>query len=218
MTKARFFIFIGFCLIPNICFAGDKKIDFWDSQKKGTNFFNEKPLLGRYRAAKAKGIKIIRLAPNKWLNGREKEYLGDFLLGRPGEYKKIIEKDFDLLKKALDFAEDEGLKVVITMLSLPGNRWRQHNGNIQQRDVWKCFNVQDRAISFWKDLASRLKSHPAVVGYNIKNEPSPEKVPPVLNDWYSDDYDAWYEKAKDTPADLNLFYRKVVAAIRTVDQ
>jgi endoglucanase len=40
----------------------------------------------------------------------------------------------------------------------------------------------------------------------------------MLRDWYTGDYGRWYESVRGTPADLNLFYRKVIKAIRQVDR
>ena len=103
------------------------------------------------------------------------------------------------------------------MLSLPGARWKQHNNNVEERKIREDFTQQDVALSFWKPLAAELKGHPAIVGYNIHNEPSPEFIKPRLQDWYTENYPDWYKKVQGTPADLNLFYRKAVKAIREVD-
>ena len=73
-------------------------------------------------------------------------------------------------------------------------------------------------LFFWRELALNLKDHPAIVGYNILNEPSPEMVRPKLKDWYTQDYNKWYNKIKGSPADLNIFYKNVINSIRTVDK
>ena len=65
------------------------------------------------------------------------------------------------------------MKVVLTMLSLP-DRWRQFNNNKNDDRIWEEEKYQEQASQFWKDLALELKDHPAVVGYNIINEPHPE--------------------------------------------
>jgi len=198
--------------------AAESKINFWETPKKGTNFFNTVERFERFQAAKDFGVQIARIAPNKWLNGRPKSELGNFLIGPREGFKKIDERDLKFLKEILDQADKTGLKVVLTMLSLPGARWNQHNNGKEERKLWQDFAQQELAISFWKQLASELKNHPAVVGYNIRNEPTPEHVSPKLGDWFTNDYEAWCKKVKGTPADLNLFYKKVVKAIREVDQ
>ncbi|MCP3925380.1 MAG: glycoside hydrolase family 5 protein [Desulfobacterales bacterium] len=195
-----------------------EKAAFWNEQRKGTNFFNNIETLERFQAAKKAGIEVVRLAPNKWLNGRTKSGLGDFLIGDAPTNSTPIQKDVDYLITVLDKAQQADIKVVLTMLSLPGNRWTQHNNGKQQRDIWRSFDVQNHAIQFWTLLAEKLKDHPALVGYNIKNEPTPEKVAPRFRDWYIGDYAEWYRTVEGTPADLNLFYSKIVKSIRQVDK
>jgi endoglucanase len=182
------------------------KIDFWNVQRKGTNFFDKSERIERFKAAKEFGAQVVRLAPNKWGNGK------DFLLK-----DENLQKDLWVLKKVLDDANSVGLKVVITMLSLPDGRWKQNNNGVEERKIWQDFSAQEKAISLWTKMALALKGHSAVVGYNIRNEPSPEQVEPKFQDWYTGDYGNWYSKVKGSPADLNLFYRKVVKAIRQVD-
>jgi hypothetical protein len=193
-------------------------MSFWEEQRRGTNLFNRLERRERLAAAKAFGAQFVRIAPSKWLNGRSTNQVGDFLIGPANErFSRIVKKDVARLKQVLDDANAVGLKVVLTMLSLPGNRWQQHNQGIAEREIWRDFAQQELAISFWRQLAEALAGHPAIVGYNLRNEPAPELVEPKLTDWYSGDYEAWYEDVKGTPADLNLFYRKAVDAIRQVD-
>jgi hypothetical protein len=210
-------LFLGLLLLGPKSFA-ETKIGYWNVQRKGTNLFNQSEKIERLRAARAFGIGMIRLAPNKWMNGRPKNQEGDFLLGRPAFFKDINRQDLALLKKTLDQANELELKIVVTMLSLPGSRWKQHNHGTEDRRIWTEFSQQEQAISFWRQLAQALKGHPAVIGYNIRNEPSPELVEPQLKDWYSkDEYLKWYQQVKNNPADLNLFYKKVAKAIREID-
>ena len=197
--------------------APDRPIDFWSTQRRGTNVFSELERRERFEAARAFGIQFVRLAPNKWLNGRPADKRGDFLIGRPGAFTHVDQQDVAYLRRVLDDADATGIKVVLTMLSLPGARWSQHNNGVEERRVWQDPAAQDRAIACWTELASALKGHPALVGYNLRNEPSPERVPPRFADWYTGDYLTWYNTVRGTPADLNLFYRNAVTAIRRVD-
>ncbi len=211
---------LSVALISEVVFAGG--IDYWDTQRKGANFFPNNPRPERFRDAAEAGILLGRLASNKWLNGRKEAKLGDFLLGPKDAYKGIVKKDLRYLIKVLDDADKAGVRIVFTMLSLPGSRWSQHNEvkgkRRQQFDLWKDFKYHRRAAAFWRDLAEALKDHPAIVGYNIINEPCPERATrPTLRDWYTTDYHAWYETVEGTPADLNLFYKTVISAIREVD-
>lgn len=121
-----------------------------------------------------------------------------------------------MLKEDLDAAYVRGSKVVLTVLSLPGNRWRQFNNYENDDRIWQDFKYHEQAALFWKDLAVRLKDHPAVVGYNVINEPHPETAT-GFNDFWTEDYDKWYNKIENTPADLNMLYGTIVDSIRSVD-
>jgi hypothetical protein len=202
---------------PRAAEAPVAKIARWDRVRRGANLFNAVERVERLRAARAAGITLVRLAPNKWLNGRSEQQRGDFLLGPRDRFDGIPPRDLARLREVLDDAHAAGLDVVLTMLSLPGSRWAQHNDGVEERRIWTDARVQDDAIRFWVDLASALRGHPAVAGYNIRNEPSPERAAVRLADWYTGDYAAWYARVRGTPADLNLFYRRVVAGIRRVD-
>ena len=219
MIKCINFILMFF--LTQTVFAGT--IDFWDIQRKGANFFPNNPRSERFQDAAKAGILLGRLAPNKWLNGRTEVHPGDFLLGPKNAYTGIVEEDLKYLIQVLDDANRAGIKIVLTMLSLPGSRWLQHNyvngKYTQQYDLWRNFQYHNQAASFWRELAKALKNHPAIVGYNIINEPCPERAYSTnFRDWYTMDYNKWYKGIKGTPADLNLFYKTVIKAIREVDK
>ncbi len=98
--------------------ASGATVDFWNSQHKGTNFFNEVETADRMAAAKKLGVDFIRMTPTKWRPAER-----DFLIGNADEFTAIPKADLDQLKKRLDEAAAQGLKVIITPLSLPGARW-----------------------------------------------------------------------------------------------
>lgn len=192
--------------------AAQSKIKFWDAQRKGANYHNSVNSREWWRAAKEAGIEVVRLFPNNWPTKRR-----DFLLGDADRYERLDEDDLRALKAALDDAHAHGIKVVVTTVSLPGSRWRQHNDGKDDLRVWREARYHDEAARFWHDLAARLKDHPAVVGYNILNEPHPERAT-RFDDFWTEDFAKWYAKVENTPADLNLLYAKVVAAIRRADR
>jgi endoglucanase len=118
--------------------------------------------------------------------------------------------------RALDDARAAGVQVVLAPLSLPGARWRQLNGDADDGRLWRDAAFQAQAESFWRQLAGRLRGHPALVAYNPLNEPHPERAF-GFEDPADDGFAGWLARVKDTPADLNAFNRRVVAAIREVD-
>ncbi|MFK8040671.1 MAG: glycoside hydrolase family 5 protein [Rickettsiaceae bacterium] len=184
MTKYRknyipklitFFMLIT-TITVNFAFANDgiknsPKIVFWQSQKKGANIFNKKIESKDIKAAKAYGIEFIRLSPDKFLTSHR-----DFLIGNADDYRTLIKEDLEQLKKILDICYQEKMPVVITMLSLPGSRWKQNNQDKDDLRIWKDEKYQIQAALFWQDLAAALKGHPAVIGYSILNEPHPERI------------------------------------------
>ena len=217
LSKVRQLLAVASVLAASIASADDSKMSFWSQPRKGANLFNNVESRERLASAREAGIEFVRLAPNKWLNGRPENEAGNFLLGPKTGFESLNEEDVKLLISILDDAHAEDVKVVLTMLSLPGSRWRQHNDGVQENALWQDFQWHQQAAEFWRQLASQLKDHPAIVGYNILNEPAPEKVPPRLSDWVTGDYPAWQETVRGTPADLNLFNRTVLEAIRSVD-
>lgn len=201
------------------------KMSFWNEQKKGTNFMNSKSIPENYTAANEENIEFIRLAPDKWAKDRDFLFNDqpdsnpkkDFLIGNADKYEGIVEEDFAALKADLDAAHERGSKVVLTVLSLPGNRWRQFNNRQNDDRIWQDTSFHEQAAQFWKDLANRLKDHPAVIGYNLINEPHPETAT-GFHDFWTQDYSEWYSHVENTPADLNKLYETIVEAIRLVDK
>jgi aryl-phospho-beta-D-glucosidase BglC (GH1 family) len=208
-------LFLGLTLLLILAghaFADDSKIKFWNEQRKGANWFNTIPTREWLVAAKEAGIDVVRLAPNNW-----KSQQRDFLIGSADGFDGIVEKDYQKLKAVLDQADALGIKVVITTLSLPGARYRQANGDKPDFRLWRDPQYLPQAALFWRHLAQRLKNHPAIVGYNILNEPVPERATGV-REIRGQDLAAWYAQVENTPADLNIFNAKIVAAIREVDK
>lgn len=166
----------------------------WDTPRGGANLFDAVETRERLREAKAHGIGLVRLAPDKWKGvGR------DFLLGSADDFRGIPPADLARLHTVLDDAHAEGLEVVLTMLSLPGCRWKQHNGDQNDFRLYLDAGFQKQAAAFWKELALALRGHPAIVGYNLLNEPRPER------------------DRKARAVDAGAVFAGLVKAIRSVD-
>lgn len=211
MKKRLSFLIFLFAFTP-LATAQESKSRFWQTQRKGANWFNRKPTKEWLLAAQKAKLEFVRLAPSKWPAAQK-----DFLIGDADRYRGIPAQDLAALKTVLDQAQSLGIKIVLTPLSLPGARWRQQNGNKEDLRLWKDSRYWAQATAFWQDLARHLKDHPAIVAYNILNEPHPE-----LADGYRDghefDFAQWYSTVRNTPADLNQFNATLIAAIRAVDQ
>ena len=187
------------------------KLDFWNRQRKGANCQNRTVEPDYWQAAVEAGIEFIRLLPDAWASeGR------DFLVGDADDFKQLNSRDLAVLKEALDDAERAGIKVVMTMMSLPGARWRQLNDGVDDGRLWQEPGFQSQAFEFWRQLARELKDHPAIVAYNPLNEPHPERAF-GFEEETDPGFAAWVEQVRGTPADLNLFNQRMVEAIRFSD-
>ena len=185
---------------------------FWDSQRTGANSFNRSPDLQQLGEARRLGLGFIRLTFTKWASAKR-----DFLIGDVSDYRGLVQEDLKILRGVLDGAAKQGIGIILTPLSLPGSRWRQFNGAKDDLRLWRDKTWWDQAAAFWKDLALELDGHPAVVGFNILNEPAPELGSGLAEEAGAEDRDTWCKNATGTAADLDAFYRKVVASIRSAD-
>lgn len=188
-------------------------IDFWNTAQRGGNSFNRLPPSQAYfDALAATGATWVRLAYEKWPSSE-----ADFLMGSADRYGGLAAADLQTLTGALDRAHRAGLKVVIVPLSLPGMRWAQHNDGRFDDRAWADPRHWQAAASFWGDLAAALQGHPAVAGYNVINEPAPERLGGLAEHAPGKDARAWYASQRGGGRDLPAFYAQVVAAIRAVD-
>ncbi|ESQ76695.1 cellulase family glycosylhydrolase [Asticcacaulis sp. AC402] len=191
--------------------AGD--ITFWDAPQYGGNSFNGAPPDEAYfRALKATGAAWVRLTWSKWKGERQ-----DFLIGDADVYSGIPASDLATLIKTMDAADAAGVKVVLVPLSLPGDRWNQQNGGKHDERLWNDRAYWDQSAAFWRDLAVAVKGHPALAGYNLLNEPTPEKGQGLAEDADAATRIAWYAKHKGTTRDLPALYEHIIKAIREVD-
>lgn len=138
---------------------------------RGANWFNAVPTRAWLAAAQDKNIRLVRLAPDKWKGAAR-----DFLVGDCDRFTSIPAADLKTLISWLDGAHEHGIRIVLTMLSLPGSRWRQNNGMKDDLRIWREPAYLDQAARFWTELARALKGHPALVAIDPLNEPHPERA------------------------------------------
>ncbi|MBM7070272.1 glycoside hydrolase family 5 protein [Actibacterium sp. 188UL27-1] len=190
-----------------------KPADFWTTLQTGANSFNATPPDQAYFEALAEtGATWTRLVFSKWAGAGP-----DFLIGDAGAYTALPAQDLTILRGVLDAADAAGIKVVVTPLTLPGARWTQHNDGTFDDRLWSDPAFASQAAAFWRDLAAELTGHPAIVAYNILNEPAPERMTDLIENGPLDDHRAWQAAQTGTPRDLPAFYNQVIAAIRSVD-
>jgi hypothetical protein len=190
--------------------ATNPKLAYWNQQRRGANGDGGVDSDSWFAAAASSGIEFVRLSPAIWKGtGR------DFLLGDADRFEGIPPEDLHRLNSVLDIAQRHGVRIVLTMFSLPGSRWRQHNDGKFDYGLWTDSSQQEQALRFCADLARELKDHPALVGYNLLNEPHPERADGFQH--VGEGFDEWTRDHEGTLADFNLFNRRMIAAIRSVD-
>ena len=202
-----------FVAASSVAAESDKasKLEFWDQQRKGANCQNRTVEPAYWQAAAAAGLEYIRLLPDAWPSDSR-----DFLIGNADDFKQLSEPDLATLKAALDDAQAAGVKVIMTMVSLPGARWKQLNNDVDDGRLWQDSTYHTQAFTFWRQLAAELKGHPAIVAYNPLNEPHPERAF-GFEEEADPGFAAWVDEVQGTAADLNLFNKRMVEAIRLSD-
>lgn len=120
--KRLLLFFCLFLIVNASAAASDEKLAFWSVQRKGANGDGGKNPEDWFRAAGELGLQFIRLSPVTWRSAGR-----DFLLGSADDFTGIEPADLKKLKQVLDIAQRQGVKIVLTMFSLPGARYRQLN-------------------------------------------------------------------------------------------
>jgi aryl-phospho-beta-D-glucosidase BglC (GH1 family) len=119
-----------------------------------------------------------------------------------GDTQRLDGVGYELLDRVVGWCKREGLYVVLDMHAAPGG---QTGDNID--DSWaypflfESPESQELTVKIWQKIAARYKNEPAVLGYDLLNEPIPH----------------FFDKAYLNPK-LEPVYRKVVAGIRSVDK
>lgn len=168
---------------------------FWSMPRRGANGFNQAQPRSWWRAAHQAGLEWVRLAPDKWSKAPGQR---DFLIGNTDRFTGLVAADLKRLISSLDDAAAERVPVVLTLLSLPGARWRQHNNDKSDPKLWRDPAFMKAAERCWVELARALKGHPALIGYDPLNEPHPVQIP-------------------GSTLTVNAFNERMIAAIRSVD-
>ncbi len=187
----------------------DPDITWWSTHRAGANCQNSSVAPAYWQAVADAGIEWVRLVPDGWATQHR-----DFLIGDADAYEALAADDLETLKRVLDDAHAANVGVVLTMFSLPGARWRQLNGDVDDYRLWNEQASRDQALAFWIQLAGVLRDHPAIVAYNPLNEPHPEREHGITEAGFDD----WYPSIQGGLADVDRFNREVVQAIRQADR
>jgi len=89
-----------------------------------------------------------------------------------------VEEGFQLLDHLVKWCKASGLYVIIDMHGAPGGQTGQNidDSANDQPELFQQTKYQDRLVNLWVDIAKRYHDEPAVAGYDLLNEPLPERT------------------------------------------
>lgn len=198
-------------IISTLLSASEVKMDYWKTQRRGANGAPLREFDQWFKAARDANLEYIRLNTLDLPPNRE-----HFLIGVSEDFKEIDIVDLDLLKEVLNAANRYNIKIILTMFELPGRVYFDIDKRVKDDRLWRDKTYWDQSFEFWKQLASELKDHPAIVAYNLLNEPAPSLI--YGHEEPNKKFKKWLKKSRNSAADLNLFNKKMVESIRKVDK
>lgn len=123
--------------------------EVWFQEKLPEDFHSE----AEYRACRELGVNSIRFyLHHRWLMKRN---------GEPDE------RGFAWLARNVAWARQHGIWMILNVHVPPGGF--QSNGG--GRELWTDTANQRRFVRLWKEIARRFADEPAVLGYDLLNEP-----------------------------------------------
>jgi aryl-phospho-beta-D-glucosidase BglC (GH1 family) len=115
-----------------------------------------------------------------------------------------VKEGYELLDNLVKWCKARGIYVIIDLHGAPGGQTGQNidDSADDQPQLFMQTKYQDRLVGLWTTIAQRYKNEPAVAGYDLLNEPLPERTGAA-------------PKYKDR---LEPLYKRITQAIRAVDQ
>ena len=146
------------------------------------------------RFIKAAGFNTVRV-PLHWrlfvTPGAAEDGSGDTFAGQ----------GWSLLDRLVGWCRDAGLRVIVDLHAAPGGQTGvNHDDGTGFPLTFYVPRYRALTVAFWKALAARYRDEPAILGYDLLNEP----ISPYSDESYLNPR-------------LEPLYREIVAAIRSVD-
>ncbi len=126
----------------------------------------------------------------------------DYRILSPEAHPEIwLEEGFKRIDRLVDWCREAGLWVILDMHGAPGGQTGENIDNGWGYPfLFTSERSRKRAVEVWRKLAERYRNEPAVLGYELLNEPIPN-------------FDAY----RELDAKLEPLYRRMTSAIREVD-
>jgi hypothetical protein len=113
------------------------------------------------------------------------------------------EEGFRLLDNLIGWCQAHGLYIIIDMHGAPGGQTGQNidDSADDQPQLFMEQKYQDQLVALWVKIAKRYQAEPVVAGYDLLNEPLPERT----------------GAATAHKAQVEPLYQRITQAIRAVD-
>lgn len=133
------------------------------------------------------GINTVRIPIGHWILGPPYPYHAKY----GANPHPFVQGGIEVLDRAMGWAEQVGLNVLIDLHAAPGCQNGFDNGGIKDVCEW---HTRDEYIDFSVQLlgriAERYRAAPALWGIQLLNEPRWDVPPPILKAYYLRAYDA----------------------------
>lgn len=168
----------------------------------------EKTLAERFGEKEAEAL--MEVYRENWIRERDFQAIQSFrfnLLRLPLNYR-MFEADakpytlrpnaWKWVDRAVSWAEKHGMYVILDMHGVQGGQSPyDHTGRANQNRLWTSEDNKNRLAWLWTQVASRYRANPAVVAYDVKNEPYGGSKPQQV-EVFKRVYDAIRKVDKDT--------------------
>jgi glucan 1,3-beta-glucosidase len=133
------------------------------------------------------GVNAVRLPIGHWVLGPPYPYHPKYGAAR----HPFVDGGIDVVDRALDWAAEFGLRVLLDLHAAPGCQNGFDNGGIKDVCEWHTREEYlTHSVELLGRLAARYRTAPALHGIEVLNEPRWDVPTPVLEDYYQRAYDA----------------------------
>src|SRR5256884_7412817 len=119
-----------------------------------------------------------------------------------GTASRLDGPGYELLDRVVSWCRSEGLYVILDMHAAPGGQTGDNiDDSFAYPFLFESAESQELTVNLWGKIATRYRNEPAVIGYDLLNEPIAH----------------YFDTASLNPK-LEPLYRRIVSGIREVDR